>query len=277
MWTSPSLTMSPSSLSPVLRIDGTERRFSFPTKAWPAGLVCARLNHIFARLQELLGIDRSAVETNFVMEMGAGAAAGAAQLGDLHVCRDMLTHRHQNPMKMGIERYNAVTVVDIDRAAVTFFPAREDDDAGRGAIHQRAVWRVEIDAGVEFRASVERIVPRTERTANSVAHVKRRTQRQNLCNLQQSGDALLFGRVAAHAVERNERAAHGGLGLLIDVTDNLVEVDSGGGQNLLEPARRVTRDTLVLDLRHRLRRRAKRSTFAERIRSERAMLSRLRH
>src|SRR5579872_281981 len=268
--------MSPSSLSPALRIDGTERRFSLPTKAWLAGLVCARLNHIFASLQELLGIDRSAVETNFVKEMGAGAAAGAAQLGDLRVCRDMLAHRHQNSMKMGIERDNAVTMVDFDRAAVTFFPAREDDDAWRGAIDQRAVRRVEIDAGVEFRASIERIVPRTERAANSVAHVKRCTQRQNLCNLQQSGDALLFGRIAAHAVERNERAAHGGLGLLADVTDNLVEIDAGRGQNRLEPTRRVTRDTLVLDLRHRLGRRAKRCTFADRVRSKRAMLTRLR-
>src|SRR5579863_409555 len=192
--------MSPSSLSPALRIDGTERRFSLPTKAWPAGLVCARLNHIFASLQELLGVDRSAVEANFVMQMGAGAAAGAAQLGDLHVRCNALPIRHQNSMKMRIERYNAVTVVDFDRAAVTFFPAGEDDDARRGAIDQRAVRRVEIDAGMEFLASVEWIATRTERAANSVTHVKRRTQRQNLCNLQQSGDALLFGCVATHAV-----------------------------------------------------------------------------
>src|SRR5690348_597707 len=275
MWTSPSLTMSPSSLSPALRIDGTERRFSLPTKAWPAGLVCARLNHIFTSLQELLGIDRSAVETDLVMEMGAGTAAGAAQLGDFHVCRDALTHRHQNSMKMGIERYNAMTVVDFDRPAITFFPASEDDDARRRAIDQRTIGRVEVDAGVEFLASVERIMPRTERAANSVVHVKRRPQRQNLGNLQQSGNALLFGRAAAHAVERNERAAHGGLGLLTDVTDNLVEIDAGRSQNLLEPAGRVTRDTLVLELRNRLRRRAQHGAFADRIRSERAMLARL--
>src|SRR5215469_8960271 len=274
IWTSPSLTMSPSSLRPALRIDGTERRFSFPTKAWPAGLVCARLNHIFASLQELLGVDRSAVETNFVMEMGAGAAAGAAQLGDPHMRCNVLAIRHQNSMKMGIERYNAVTVVDFDRAAVTFFPAREDDDARRGAKDRRAVRRVEIDAGVEFRASVEWVGPRAEWAANSVTHIKRRTQRQNLRNLQQSGDALLFGRIAAHAVERNERAAHCGLGLLTDVADDLVEIDAGRGQNLLKPARRMMRDAAILKLRDRLHRRVERSALADRVRIDRAMLAR---
>src|SRR5690348_14168969 len=174
--------MSPSSLRPALRIEGTERRPSPPEKTWPAGLVCARLNHIFASLQELLGVDRSAVETNLVMEMGASATAGATQLGDLHVHRDVLTHRHQNSMKMGIERYDTVTVVDFDRPAVTFLPTGERDHARSGAVHQRAVGRVEVDAGVKFLASVERIAPRAERAANSVVHVKRRPQRQNLCD-----------------------------------------------------------------------------------------------
>src|SRR5215469_2943085 len=274
IWTSPSLTMSPSSLSPALRIDGTERRFSLPTKAWPAGLVCARLNHIFTSLQKLLGVDRSAVETNFVMEMGAGAAASAAQLGDLHMRRNALAVRHQNAMKMSIERYNAVTVVDFNRTAVTFFPAGEDHDAWGGAIHRRAVRRVEVDAGVEFRTAVEWVGPRAKRAANSVTHIKRLAQRQNLCNLQQRGDALLFGGAATHAVERNERAAHGGLGLLTDVTDNLVEIDAGRGQNLLKPARRVRRSPLVLKLCNRLRRRAQRGAFADGVRSERAMLAR---
>src|SRR5579875_94828 len=168
--------MSPSSLRPALRIDGTVRRPS-PAKETPAGLVCARLNHIFASLQEFLGIDRTAVKADFVMQMGPSAAAGAAQHGNPGVHRYLFAARHQNAVEMGIERHDAVTVIDLDRSAVALLESREDHDPGSRAVDRRAVRRIEVNTGMEFRAVVEWIAPGAERAADIVADIERRAQR----------------------------------------------------------------------------------------------------
>src|ERR1700722_8795485 len=199
--------MSPSDLKPSLRIEGTPRFLLLLFCLTAPCLLRFRLNNIPTRLQELGGIQRPAVDNDFVMQVRSRTAPGAAEFTNLVVCPNTLPARHQNAVKMRETGYDSVAVADVDGAAIAFLNAGKYYRAGRGAIHRRAVGRFEIEPGMERLAAVERVVARTKDAADLIVH-QRRGEWQRLEQLLQLRLALaVFRRDGGRAVEGDEGSA----------------------------------------------------------------------
>jgi hypothetical protein len=110
-------------------------------------------------VEEFLRVLRLAIDQHLVMHMRAGAAAGAAEEPDPLVRRHLLPDRDGGPMEMGIEGFDAVAVVDLHRLAVIAAIAGEGDLSGGRGVDRRQIGRVEIEAGVDRGAMVERVAP----------------------------------------------------------------------------------------------------------------------
>src|SRR5215472_3616582 len=81
---------------------------------------------------KLLGILRLVVDTNLVMHMRPGTAAGTAKEADLVVFGDGLPDRHSEAVKMRVKGGDAVAVVDLDYPAViAVIPSVSHDPGGR--------------------------------------------------------------------------------------------------------------------------------------------------
>src|SRR5579864_292060 len=178
--TSPAVVMSPVIFRSTLRIEGADA-------ARP--LLAVDLNNALPHFQKFRRIDRLAVDDHFVMEMRARAAARAAEFADFLMRGHALTHRHGDPVQVGIVGHDAHAVIDLDEFAVTVPNAREGDDARCGAIDRGAEFRREIDAGMKPFAAVDRIDARPERTHLLVVH-QRGGQREGVQQLAENFLAL---------------------------------------------------------------------------------------
>src|SRR5665213_998584 len=193
-------------LMPALRIEGTRRPLSDAFDMAACSLPRARLNHILTCLEEPRRIGGPAIDQNFVVQMGTGAAAGAAELANLLMRPDMLAPRDENTVEMGVARHHAVAMIDLDDAAIGALDAGEGDDAGTGAIDRRKIRSAEIQAGMERGAAVDRIAARAE-GAFHFESVQRRSQGHGLDQLLQLGLAARIDNLARGTVERDERTA----------------------------------------------------------------------
>jgi hypothetical protein len=104
------------------------------------------LNHISANLQETGRIDRPAIDDHFVMEMRAGAAAGAAEFTDPGMRADALAARDHDAVEMGVARRDAVAVINVDNLAIAFLDAGEANSTRRRTVDGGTIGRIEIEA-----------------------------------------------------------------------------------------------------------------------------------
>src|SRR5665213_2921354 len=139
-------------LMPALRIEGTRRPLSDAFDMAACSLPRARLNHILTCLEEPRRIGGPAIDQNFVVQMGTGAAAGAAELANLLMRPDMLAPRGENTVEMGVARHHAVAMIDLDDAAIGALDAGEGDDAGTGAIDRRKIRSAAFHPGLDLGA-----------------------------------------------------------------------------------------------------------------------------
>src|SRR6185312_4779803 len=111
----------------------------------------------YAGTQELLRIDRFAVDTRLVMQMGPGGAAGRADLADDLADVDDLADLDVDLREVAVPRREAVAVVDFDHIAVAAVAAGAGDAAARGGMHRLAGFTAHVEAGVHRRAMQERV------------------------------------------------------------------------------------------------------------------------
>src|SRR5690349_19104714 len=134
---------------------------------------------VLPRLQELLRIDRIAVDAHLVMNVRAGAAPSAAEQSDLLSVAEVLPARHGDPMEMAVDRDDPRAVIDLHHPAIGALGTGEHYDPRRGVVDRRLVRRRKIDAGVEGFAMVDWVDASTERAFELILR-DRRAERQRL-------------------------------------------------------------------------------------------------
>jgi len=145
---------------------------------------------------ELFGVLRFVVDQDFIVHMGSGTAAGAAEKTDLLMLGDPLPDRDDIAVKMGVKGGDAVSVIDLDHLAIVADIAGVGHDPRRGGMNRGHVGRRQIDPGVERRPAIERIVARAE-PALELVIIERHRQRQRFHQA-----AELFHLVRRHRVRR---------------------------------------------------------------------------
>src|SRR5579872_5570644 len=89
--------------------------------------------------QVLVGIDRSVVDTNFVVKVRAGGAAAGADVADGIAAMNLLAGGDGESGKMAVAGRDAVAVVEHDGLAVSAHEVGEGDNAVGGSDHRMAV------------------------------------------------------------------------------------------------------------------------------------------
>src|ERR1044072_8844902 len=100
--------------------------------------------------EELLRIDRVAVDARFVVQVRSGRASRRADLADDLSDADRLPDLDVDLRQMRIARREAVAVIDFDHLAVAAVPAADRTRAGRGCARRLA------DAGAGGAAGMPR-------------------------------------------------------------------------------------------------------------------------
>src|SRR5262249_7720830 len=107
--------------------------------------------------QELLRIDRVAVDAGLVMQMRPRGTAGRSDLADDLADLDALPDLDVDLGEMPVARGEAVAVVDFNHPTVTAAPASLDHRAGSGGVNRISAIAAKINSGVHSRAPDERI------------------------------------------------------------------------------------------------------------------------
>src|SRR5262245_61333400 len=96
------------------------------------------------------------------MDVGAGAAAAAAEKTDLRVFGDLLARRDNVTVKVSVNRRYSVPVIDFDDLAVLASIPRIGHDPSCRGVHWRHVGSGQIEARVKRPPVIERIVTRAK-------------------------------------------------------------------------------------------------------------------
>src|SRR5689334_15052413 len=119
-----------------------------------------------------------AVDSEFIVQVGAGGEAAAADVADdlalLHaraVAEALAEARH-----VAVQRLVRRAVLQHDRAAVAAFPADEGDAAVAGRLDRRADGRGIVRAEVRAEAVEHRVEARAAEIRADAEHVDRRAQ-----------------------------------------------------------------------------------------------------
>ena len=104
------------------------------------------LENILTCLDETHRIHRNSAGKNFVMQMRPGAAAAIANQGDLLAVRDPLSLLDQDLAQMAVTGPDAVTMVDLDHAAIASIPRRQGNDSRRRGTHGGPQPRRQVNA-----------------------------------------------------------------------------------------------------------------------------------
>src|SRR5450631_1685422 len=99
--------------------------------------------------QVLVRVDGHVVDAHFVVEVGAGGAAGLADIADDLAAGDVLAGEDNHAGKMAVYGVYAVAVVDRDFAAVAILLGGLGDEAVAGSADESSSWCRDVDAGVE--------------------------------------------------------------------------------------------------------------------------------
>src|ERR1700722_1245959 len=102
---------------------------------WAFGLNQPELG---AGVQELLRVDRLAVDAGLVMQVRPGGASGRAHAADGLAGLDGLADLHVDLRHVAVARREAVAVVDLDQAAVAAAPAGRYHLAAGGDVDRLA-------------------------------------------------------------------------------------------------------------------------------------------
>src|SRR3974377_253610 len=119
-----------------------------------------------ARAQELLWVNRFAVDARLIVQMRPGGAAGRANMADRLADTHHLPDFHVDLRQVTVAGGEAVAVVDLYHVAVAAFPAGKAHSAGGGGVDRFTLFDTELDAGVNGRATSERVHAHTEGRAH---------------------------------------------------------------------------------------------------------------
>src|SRR6516225_6649243 len=99
-------------------------------------------------MQELLWIDRIAVDAGLIVQVRAGGAAGRTDLADHLADLDALSDLHVDLGEMAVAGREAIAMIDLDHAAVTTAPASFGHRPGGGCVYRIATVAAEVDPSV---------------------------------------------------------------------------------------------------------------------------------
>ena len=109
------------------------------------------------------GVDRFVVETEFVVEVRAGRAAGRADVGEELASGDGVADRNVDLRKVAVACRQAAAVVDLDHVAVAARPTGFEDGAASGCVNLFAALAVNVHARMKLiRASAKRIASKAK-------------------------------------------------------------------------------------------------------------------
>ncbi len=117
-----------------------------------------------------MGIDRSVVDADFVVEMGAGAASAFADVADGVSAVDVLARDAGEAAQVAVTGGDAMAVIDDDGASVAAHEVGEHDHAVRRGHHRLAVSGSDINAAMESAFSVEWIDALAKTSRNGTFH-----------------------------------------------------------------------------------------------------------
>src|SRR6185312_578448 len=143
---------------PLLRYPDRWRLFGRRRREWQ--LPPERLDQpaeAHAGAQELLRINRLAVDARLVVQMRAGGAPGRADLAAHLADMDGLADLDVDLREVAVARGKAVAVVDLDHVAVAALAPGDRHAPGRGRVHRIADVAAHVEAGVHRRAMQERV------------------------------------------------------------------------------------------------------------------------
>src|SRR5918999_1722966 len=120
------------------------------------------IGQVAPRLDEPCRIERDLVDPDLVVQVAPGAAPGAADDADRPAHADVLAFLHQHGLEVAVARDHPHAVVDLDEVAIGSGVAGLDHPARGGRHDLGAARRAEIEAGMECRPALERIVPPAE-------------------------------------------------------------------------------------------------------------------
>src|SRR5215475_7647961 len=115
-------------------------------------------------------INRTVVQTDFVMAMWRGRAACAANGSDDFATRHVLTCAYANLRHVGVAGRNAVAVVDHHNIAVTGVHAGVDDSSVSRGLDRSAVIGGDVQAGVVFITAAEGVAAHPETVSDVSAY-----------------------------------------------------------------------------------------------------------
>src|SRR5205085_1488546 len=107
--------------------------------------------------QVLIRIDRCVVDTDFVVEVGTGAASAEPDITDGLAFVHTLSGGDIEARKVAVAGGDAVAVVDLDEMSVAAHVAGVSDHAVGGCDDRISVGTRNIDAGMEGAFTAERI------------------------------------------------------------------------------------------------------------------------
>src|SRR6267154_1281749 len=105
----------------------------------------------------LVGIDRSVVDSNFVVEVRTGGASAEADVADSVAAVDLLSRSDCKTGKVAVAGRDAVAMVHGDELAVSALELREGNYAIRRRDHRVAVSTANIHTAVKCAFPVERV------------------------------------------------------------------------------------------------------------------------
>ena len=109
------------------------------------------------------GVDRVVVQTDLVVEVRAGRAAGGADEAEELAAGYVVAHLDVDVREVAVAAGKAVTVVDLDHVAVAALPAGFDDLTGGRGQDLFAAFAVDVHSGVELVCSAaERVTAKSE-------------------------------------------------------------------------------------------------------------------